>query len=161
MKSETVNLLRFFQIPKKCIIPIYQRTYSWTEEECDLLWNDIIRIGSNEKISNHFVGSFVYVQDSQVQVASATPEYMVIDGQQRMTSISLLLLAIVNVLKKTNKEIQISEDFKITANYIKNNYLLNSNEEGDRRYKLILTKSDKETYLSMSDVSVCETNRVT
>lgn len=151
MKSETVNLLRFFQIPKKCIIPIYQRTYSWTEEECDLLWNDIIRIGSNEKISNHFVGSFVYVQDSQVQVASATPEYMVIDGQQRMTSISLLLLAIVNVLKKTNKEIQVSEDFKITANYIKNNYLLNSNEEGDRRYKLILTKSDKETYLSILD----------
>lgn len=77
MKSEAVNLLRFFQISKKCIIPIYQRTYSWTEEECDLLWNDIIRVGSSEKISNHFVGSFVYVQDSLVQIASAAPEYMV------------------------------------------------------------------------------------
>jgi len=151
MKSEAVNLLRFFQISKKCIIPIYQRTYSWTEEECDLLWNDIIRVGSSEKISNHFVGSFVYVQDSLVQIASAAPEYMVIDGQQRMTTISLLLLAIVNVLKKTNKEIQISNEYKITANNIINNYLLNSNEEGDRRYRLILTKSDKDTYLSILD----------
>lgn len=151
MKSEAVNLLRFFQIPKKCIIPIYQRTYSWTEEQCDLLWNDIMRVGTNDKISNHFVGSFVYVQDGSVQVASATPEYMVIDGQQRMTTISLLLLAIADVIKKSGNEVQISEDFKITATYIKNNYLLNSNEEGERRYKLILTKSDKETYLSILD----------
>ena len=149
MKSEAVNLLRFFQIGKQCLIPIYQRTYSWTEEQCDLLWNDIVRVGTSENIPNHFVGSFVYVQDSHSQVMSATPQCMVIDGQQRMTTISLLLLAVANAIQKTGDELKINDEFQVTSNYIKNNYLLNSNEEGERRFKLILTQSDKETYLSL------------
>lgn len=151
MRSEAVNLLRFFQIPKKCIIPIYQRTYSWTEEQCDLLWEDILRVGTNVNVSNHFVGSFVYVQDGNLQVATATPEYMIIDGQQRMTTISLILLAISDNLKETKKTIELSDDFSISADYIKNNYLLNSNEDGNRKYKLFLTKSDKETYRALLD----------
>ena len=64
MESKAVSLLRFFQIGKQCLIPIYQRTYSWSEEQCDLLWNDVIRAGTSENIPNHFVGSFVYVPDS-------------------------------------------------------------------------------------------------
>jgi uncharacterized protein with ParB-like and HNH nuclease domain len=118
MRSEAVNLLRFFQIPKKCIIPIYQRTYSWTEEQCELLWNDIIRVGTSEKIPNHFVGSFVYVQDNPSQVLSATPLCMVIDGQQRMTTISLILLAISDNLKETKKSIELSDDFSISSDFI-------------------------------------------
>ena len=148
MKSEAVNLLRFLQIPKQCLIPIYQRTYSWTEEQCNLLWEDIVRIGTDEKIPNHFVGSFVYVQDKS-QVLSAAPECMVIDGQQRMTTISLLLLSIANAIQKKGSDLQINAESKISTNYIKNNYLLNSNEEGDKRFKLILTQSDRETYLSL------------
>lgn len=143
MESKAVSLLRFFQIGKQCLIPIYQRTYSWSEEQCDLLWNDIIRAGTSENIPNHFVGSFVYVQDGQNQVFSATPECMVIDGQQRMTTISLLLLALADSIQKSGQE------SKVSANYIKNNYLLNSNEDGDKRYKLILTQSDKDTYLNL------------
>jgi len=149
MKSEAVNLLRFFQIGKQCLIPIYQRTYSWTEEQCDLLWNDIIRVGTNDKIPNHFVGSFVYIQDNPSQVLTATPLCMVIDGQQRMTTISLLLLALANAIEKKGGELQLNEEFKVSSNYIKNNYLLNSNEDGDRRFKLILTQSDRDTYLNL------------
>ena len=148
MKSEAVNLLRFLQIGKQCIIPIYQRTYSWTDPQCELLWNDIVRVGTSQKIPNHFVGSFVYVQDSQSQVLSATPQCMVIDGQQRMTTISILLLALANAIEKNGGELKINDEFKVTSNYIKNNYLLNSNEEGEKRFKLILTQSDKDTYLS-------------
>ena len=149
MKSEAVNLLRFFQIGKQCVIPIYQRTYSWTEEQCELLWNDIIRVGTSEKIPNHFVGSFVYVQDNPSQVLSATPLCMVIDGQQRMTTISILLLAVANAIQKKNEDLKINEEVKVSSNYIKNNYLFNSNEEGDKKFKLILTQSDRETYLSL------------
>jgi len=141
MKSEAVNLLRFFQIGKQCLIPIYQRTYSWTEEQCDLLWNDIIRVGTNDKIPNHFVGSFVYIQDNPSQVLTATPLCMVIDGQQRMTTISFLLLALSNAIENADGELQLNDEFKVSSNYIKNNYLLNSTEDGDRRFKLILTQS--------------------
>lgn len=149
MKSEAVNLLRFFQIGKQCVIPIYQRTYSWTEEQCELLWNDILRVGKSETIPNHFVGSFVYVQDNPSQVLSATPLCMVIDGQQRMTTMSLILLAVANAIQKKNEDLKINEEVKVSSNYIKNNYLLNSNEEGDKKFKLILTQSDRETYLAL------------
>ena len=148
MKAEAVNLLRFFQIGKQCLIPIYQRTYSWTEDQCESLWNDIVRVGTNESIPNHFVGSFVYIQDSG-NVLSATPQCMVIDGQQRMTTISLLLMALTKVVDEKGGELVLEDDYKINSNYIRDTYLLNSLEMGDRRFKLILTQSDKETYLAL------------
>ena len=148
MKAEAVNLLRFFQIGKQCLIPIYQRTYSWTEDQCESLWNDIVRVGTNDHVPNHFVGSFVYIQDGG-NVLSATPQCMVIDGQQRMTTISLLLMALTKVIDEKGGELVLEDDYKITSNYVKNNYLLNSNEDGDRKFKLILTQSDKDTYLAL------------
>ena len=148
MKAEAVNLLRFFQIGKQCLIPIYQRTYSWTEDQCESLWNDIVRVGTNDNVPNHFVGSFVYIQDGG-NVLSATPQCMVIDGQQRMTTISLLLMALTKVIDEKGGELVLEDDYKITSNYVKNNYLLNSNEDGDRKFKLILTQSDKDTYLAL------------
>ena len=138
MKAEAVHLLRFFQTGMQCLIPIYQRTYSWTDEQCDALWSDILKVGTHQNIPTHFVGSFVYIQDSNVHLLGATPQYMVIDGQQRITTISLLLLAISNVIEENGGELLLQDNFRITPTYIKNNYLLNSNEEGERRFKLIL-----------------------
>ncbi len=149
MESKAVNLLRFFQIGKQCLIPIYQRTYSWSEEQCDLLWSDIVRIGKNDLIPSHFVGSFVYIQEGPNQVFAATPQCMVIDGQQRMTTISLLLLALADAIQKNGCDLQFDTETKVSATYIKNNYLLNSNEDGNRKFKLILTQSDKDTYLNL------------
>jgi len=57
MKAVEAKLLNFIKKSSQFIIPIYQRTYSWTERECRQLWNDIIRTGSNDAISAHFVGS--------------------------------------------------------------------------------------------------------
>jgi len=74
---------------------------------------------------------------------------MVIDGQQRMTTISLLLMALTKVIDEKGGELVLEDDYKITSNYVKNNYLLNSNEDGDRKFKLILTQSDKDTYLAL------------
>lgn len=149
MKAEAFNLLRFFQIGKQCVIPIYQRTYSWTEEQCESLWLDIVKVGANLNLPTHFVGSFVYVQDGNAHLLSATPQCMVIDGQQRITTISILLLALAKVIRDNEGEIFIEGNVRITPTYIKNNYLLNAHEEGERRFKLILTQADKETYLNM------------
>jgi uncharacterized protein with ParB-like and HNH nuclease domain/predicted transport protein len=149
MNAAAVNLLRFLQIPKQCIIPIYQRTYSWTDQQCELLWNDILRVGSDNNIPTHFVGSFVHIQDNPAVVLAGLPQCMVIDGQQRMTTISLLLLAIANEIKARGDEFQVNETTVINSNYIINSYLINQNEQGNDRFKLILTQSDKETYLSL------------
>ena len=137
MKAEAVNLLRFFQIGKQCLIPIYQRTYSWTEDQCESLWNDIVRVGTNDHVPNHFVGSFVYIQDGG-NVLSATPQCMVIDGQQRMTTISLLLMALTKVIDEKGGELVLEDDYKITSNYVKNNYLVTMQQKFSkqkRRYK--------------------------
>lgn len=149
MNAAAVNLLRFLQIPKQCIIPIYQRTYSWTDQQCELLWNDILRVGGNVNIPTHFVGSFVHIQDNPALVLAGLPQCMVIDGQQRMTTISLLLLAIANEIKARGDEFRVNESTIINSNYIINSYLINQNEQGNNRFKLILTQSDKDTYLSM------------
>ena len=57
MIAQAVNLLNFLKGPKQFIIPMYQRTYSWTLKECGQLWDDIVKTGDNDKVSGHFVGA--------------------------------------------------------------------------------------------------------
>jgi uncharacterized protein with ParB-like and HNH nuclease domain len=85
MKASETNFLKFLQGPKQFIIPIYQRKYSWTLEQCKQLWNDIIRASNDDEIKGHFVGSVVYIEKGLYQI-SAVPQLLVIDGQQRMTT---------------------------------------------------------------------------
>jgi uncharacterized protein with ParB-like and HNH nuclease domain len=82
MKATEAKLLAFIKKSPQFVIPIYQRTYSWTEKECRQLWDDILRTGSNDNISAHFVGSIVYIEKGLYQVSSQSP-LLVIDGQQR------------------------------------------------------------------------------
>ena len=124
--------------PKQLIIPIYQRTYSWKLKECEQLWKDIIRVGNDEDISGHFVGSIVYVEKGLYQV-SALPRLLVIDGQQRLTTLSLLLSALCNHIKEKNIQSELNPD-RLTSYY-----LLNDKEEGEEKYKLILTQTDKNS----------------
>ena len=85
MKATEAKLLDFLRKSPQFVIPIYQRTYSWTEKECQQLWDDILRTGSNDDISAHFVGSIVYIEKGIYQVSSQSP-LLVIDGQQRLHS---------------------------------------------------------------------------
>jgi uncharacterized protein with ParB-like and HNH nuclease domain len=68
--TQAVNLMNFLKGPKQFIIPIYQRTYSWTLKECGQLWDDIIKTGGNDKVAGHFVGSVVYIERGLYQVSS-------------------------------------------------------------------------------------------
>ncbi|MGH3902827.1 MAG: DUF262 domain-containing protein [Pseudonocardiaceae bacterium] len=92
MKATEARLLEFLRKSPQLIIPIYQRTYSWTESECRQLWDDILRTGRNDTISAHFVGSIVYIEKSLYQVSTQSP-LLVIDGQQRLTTVSQWLQA--------------------------------------------------------------------
>ena len=148
MKASEANLLGFLKAPKQFIVPIYQRTYRWTEDQCQQLWDDIIKAGTTDHIKAHFVGSVVYIQDSQYQVMSV-PQLLVIDGQQRLTTITLLLTALSRAVKNASTELNVNEQERITAKKLDNYYLLNSEEEGELVFKLILTQADKDSLLGI------------
>lgn len=148
MKASENKFLKFLQTDMQCLIPLYQRTYSWTESQCDDLWIDILNAGSNDAIKSHFVGSVVYVQDGIYQ-ASATPQLSVIDGQQRLTTTTLILLALAATIDKRGGTLQLNEVESITAKKIRNLYICNPNEDGPLFYKLILTQSDRTTLLAL------------
>ena len=93
MKATEAKLLSFLQKSSQFVIPIYQRTYSWTNKQCQQLWDDILRAGASDTISVHFIGSIVYVEQGLSQVTHQAP-LLVIDGQQRLTSVSLLIEAL-------------------------------------------------------------------
>ena len=82
MKATEANLLGFLRKSPQFMIPIYQRTYSWTKTHCRQLWDDVLRAGGHDEISAHFIGSIVYVEEGLYQVSSQSP-LLVIDGQQR------------------------------------------------------------------------------
>ena len=144
MKATEAQLLDFLKRSPQFAIPIYQRTYSWTERECCQLWDDILRAGCHERIKAHFVGSIVYIEGGLFQVIRQPP-LLVIDGQQRLTTVSLIIEALAR---------QVGEDEPVdgfSAEKLRSYYLLNHLEKGERRYKLLLTQTDKQTLKAIVD----------
>lgn len=142
MKAVESNFLKFIQGPKQFRIPIYQRTYSWSVRQCEQLWNDIVSTVTNDKVQGHFIGSIVYIQGGIYQ-SSTVSQLVVIDGQQRLTTLALLLKALGKALDEARIEDPPSNR-KIT-----NYYLLNIEEAHDLRHKLILTRADEDTLISL------------
>lgn len=145
MEATQAQLLTLLDGKKQFTIPIYQRTYSWTLTQCDRLLEDIKRVGSDDSALSHFIGSIVYFNPSSSPVTSV-PELLVIDGQQRLTTISLLLLALTHYLKE-NKDIKLDDDE--TWEEIQETYLVNKHRKDDSKFKLLLTRKDKETYINL------------
>ena len=144
MKATEAKLLDFIKKSPQFVIPIYQRTYSWTEKECKQLWDDIIRAGKDDAISVHFVGSIVYIEQGLSQVTHQSP-LLVIDGQQRLTTATLLLAALAEAVGDTEP----AEGF--SAAMLKGYYLLNPLEKEERRFKLLLSQTDKQTLKAIVD----------
>ncbi|GAA7012486.1 DUF262 and DUF1524 domain-containing protein [Helicobacter pylori] len=137
MEADVTTLLKFMKDNQKnqLVIPIYQRLYSWEKEQCKQLWDDIIKIGGNDKMDGHFIGSILYVLD---RITHSNNALLIIDGQQRLTTITLLLTALRDHWSDKRKEIE-------------NHYLINSDKDGDKKFRLILSESDKDTLLSLID----------
>ncbi|GAA6914795.1 DUF262 and DUF1524 domain-containing protein [Helicobacter pylori] len=145
MEVYATSLLNFIKDNQKnqLVIPIYQRLYSWEKEQCKQLWDDIIKIGGDDKMNGHFIGSILYVLDS---ITHSNNALLIIDGQQRLTTITLLLIALRDRL---NDEYEFLEKF--SHQKIQNDYLINSDKKGDKKFKLILSEPDKDTLLSLID----------
>ena len=142
MKATEARFLDFLKKSPQFVIPIYQRTYSWTEKECQQLWDDIIRTGANDDIRAHFVGSIVYIDQGLYHVSSPS-SLLVIDGQQRLTTATLLLEAFARHLGDKEPVDGFS------AKKLRSYYLLNPLEDDERRFKLLLTQTDKLSLLCL------------
>ncbi|GAA7730908.1 DUF262 and DUF1524 domain-containing protein [Helicobacter pylori] len=139
MKAKATTLLKFIKKNQKnqLVIPIYQRLYSWEKEQCKQLWDDIIKVGGDDKMDGHFIGSILlYVLINDTKHSDKT--LFIIDGQQRLTTITLLLTALRDYWSDKRKEIE-------------DHYLINSDKDGDKKFSLILSESDKDTLLSLID----------
>ena len=145
MKATEANLLKFLKKSPQFVIPIYQRNYSWTADQCRQLWSDMMRAGRDGKVQAHFIGSIVYVERGLSSVMSQEA-LLVIDGQQRLTTSSLLIAALAKHFE-TQGLGELLEAF--SNKKLRNYYLLNPDEEGERHFKLILSETDKDTLLAL------------
>lgn len=137
MHADAVPLQRILNSNLQMIIPIFQRPYSWEKEQIRTLWDDIIKLYSNinkNENATHFLGPIVRVDVSKSTVD--TRKLYLIDGQQRITTLMILLACIRDKLK--NDEAIVRK--------IESGYLLNYEESGENRYKLIPSEPDREIF---------------
>ncbi len=136
MDARKGNIYEILNVNKQFLIPVYQRYYSWETEQCQRLWDDIVNMQKTGKVG-HFVGSIVNIAEQAMP--TGVQKYMIIDGQQRMTTLTLLLTAL------RDYGINHPENTTINARRIDNMLLKNEYESDDERYKLLLTETDKDT----------------
>ena len=132
MKANETALNSFLsQAKTQFIIPVYQRNYDWTEDQCRQLFDDILEVGRKPG-NTHFIGSIVFIHEG-VYISSEVKQFVVIDGQQRLTTISLLFLAL--------HKFALENDMEDKAHEISETYLINKfvKEESS---KLKLKQSD-------------------
>lgn len=151
MDARKGNIYEILNGNKQFLIPVYQRFYSWDIDQCKRLWNDIVEMQRKGKVG-HFIGSIVNIAEQAMP--TGVQKYMIIDGQQRMTTLTLLLLAL------RDYAIMNPSDTTINARRIDNMLLKNEYESGDERYKLLLTETDRDILISLVEKkSIAEDTR--
>jgi uncharacterized protein with ParB-like and HNH nuclease domain/predicted transport protein len=141
MDAHDVRLTQLIDGQKQFIIPVFQRDYSWGTKHCLQLWQDVVRVGGDHSARAHFVGSVVYIEAEQTS-ANVT-RWLLIDGQQRLTTVTLLLAALRKRILATGDEVY--NDDLPTAEAIEDSFLINRHVRGERRFKLHLRRADHET----------------
>jgi uncharacterized protein with ParB-like and HNH nuclease domain/alkylated DNA nucleotide flippase Atl1 len=142
VKAVDANLLELLKKCTQFVVPIYQRAYSWGEPECSQLWDDIVRAGARSDLAKHFTGSIVYIEKDQGTNTASEPD-LIIDGQQRVTTVTLLLAALADYLDSLPEEEQ-EPVGGFSPEKIRGLYLTNVYESDDAFYKLILSKGDRD-----------------
>jgi len=158
MKASETKIDRFLATSETTFaIPVYQRNYDWTIKECQQLFNDIIRIGSNNE-NAHFIGSIVYVHDD-VYSATGLNELTIIDGQQRLTTITLIYSALFRLAKQMGDNTLVN---RIQKMYLINEFApeteklkLKPSEQNNiyKNYWEVIERNAKDETLNISMVS--------
>lgn len=143
MKADNLSLLEFIGSSKRTFrIPVYQRNYDWKRPECTTLFRDIESIARDPERVSHFLGTIVYVDGES---SANFREFIVIDGQQRLTSIMLLLKAISDLVEGEELRQEIRES-----------YLINRFSPEELRIKLKPMKSDSMNFQKLIDDQMSE-----
>ncbi len=137
MQVQLLPLYNFLEgTGKSFVIPVYQRDYTWTKVNCQKLWEDLVDLNNNNNRNNHFLGTLV-------TISKGFEEYTVIDGQQRLTTVSILLIALHRYLK--NKE-GINKEEERLMNILLDFLIDTHSLEQDKRIRLKPNKQDKEHF---------------
>ena len=128
---------------KQFVIPMFQRDYTWKKKEWDKLWDDIVRTRSVEV--GHFVGAMVKVP---ARTVGATHSYLVIDGQQRLTTLMVLCVAIRDHLREINLQ---GDTPELNPEEIEGLFIKNTYETGDFQYKVKLRRADNKMLRAVID----------
>ena len=138
MKGSELRLIEYMEgSEKRFIIPVYQRNYDWKIENCKQLYDDLIQVIKNNS-KTHFFGSIVSVYEP----SGRNTEFLIIDGQQRLTTMSLLFLAMYNLLEE---KIIISEDESL-KDQIYEDFLVDKYQPQEKRMKLKPIKNDQKAF---------------
>lgn len=128
------------------VIPVFQRDYSWTESECAQLWQDILAVAADKTSRGHFLGSVVYIATGDT--SAGFTRWLLIDGQQRVTTLTLLLAALRDHLSDSGWT---GGEDGPTADRVDAYFLKNMQERGDRNHKLVLRRHDRATLGALLD----------
>ncbi len=154
MKANETKVEDFLSANKtQFVIPVYQRNYDWSTSQCKQLLDDILEVGTNKTMNAHFIGSIVYVHDD-VYTAARIKELTVIDGQQRLTTLTLIYLALYKLAKELKKDGLIDE---INETYLINKFApeegkskLRPTENNDKALKYLLRSDGNEEFQDFS-----------
>ncbi|WP_071189495.1 DUF262 domain-containing protein [Trichormus sp. NMC-1] len=148
MKASETTLRNLLEGGKQFQIPLFQRPYSWEEKNWQTLWDDLMNLYNEEVKGSYFLGPIV--TQAELGTADGITPYVVIDGQQRLTTFSILLAALRNHLKKSDK--QMSEQ-------IYDRYLFDKYQKNDDCFKVLPTQDDREAYKNILDPKTVKTKK--
>jgi len=124
---------------KQFVVPLFQRSYSWDKKEWTALWDDLVELSEMETLRTHFIGSIVSLPTTSVP--EGVSKYLLIDGQQRLTTI-FIILALLKDMANQNEETEFAEETK-------NTLLVNQYKKGLDYYKLLPTQVDREDFIGL------------
>ena len=152
MQAKETKLQDIIEGTKQYVIPLFQRTYSWTCKEWEVLWKDLVELCEMENPRTHFIGSIVNMPT--VSVPEGVAKYLLIDGQQRLTTIFILLTLLRNRARE-NQNARFADE-------INNTLLVNQYKDGIDHYKLMPTQVDRLTYQNLiNGIPNVEENQLT
>src|SRR5687767_7232650 len=139
MKASETKFQPIIEGTKQYVVPLFQRPYSWDKKEWDVLWEDLIWLCENEEPVSHFIGSIVTMPT--ISVPEGVSKFLLIDGQQRLTTIFILLTLLRDVAKSKG-----NEDL---AQEIEQTMLVNPFKKGGDYFKLLPTQIDREAFKAL------------
>jgi len=138
MKASETSLRNLLEGGKQFQIPLFQRPYSWKKENWEALWEDLMSLYNEEVQGFYFLGPIV--TQAVPGTADGISPFVVIDGQQRLTTLTIVLAALRNYLKKLDQQM---------AEQVYEFYLINKYQKGDDFYKILPTQDDREVYKNL------------